>query len=168
MLIKGFFPLWEWSEFMNHLPSTDWNFFLIKSLDMWRSKSYFPFYATRSSELRLYHTVFYFLIVIFFYQCLNRHGKPLVVQRLKRLPAMWETRVQFLGREDTLEKEMATHSSILAWRIPWMEEPGGLQSTGHKESDTTERLHFTLIDIQNRYHWKECKQQPPHKVWVMT
>ena len=54
----------------------------------------------------------------------------LVAQRLKRLPAMQETWVRFLGREDTLEKEMATHSSILAWRIPWMEEPGGLQSPG--------------------------------------
>ena len=54
----------------------------------------------------------------------------LVAQRLKRLPAMRETRVQSLGQEDPLEKEMATHSSILAWRIPWMEEPGRLQSTG--------------------------------------
>ena len=51
-------------------------------------------------------------------------------QRLKRLPAVWETWVQFLGREDILEKEMATHSSILAWRIPWTKEPGGLQFTG--------------------------------------
>ena len=66
----------------------------------------------------------------------------LVVQRLKRLPAMWETSVRSLGREDPLEKEMATHSSILAWRIPWTEELGGLRSMGHKESDTTERLHF--------------------------
>ena len=53
----------------------------------------------------------------------------LVAQRLKRLPAMWETWVGSLGREDPLEKEMVTHSSILAWRTPWMEEPGGLQST---------------------------------------
>jgi len=54
----------------------------------------------------------------------------LVAQRLKYLPEMWETWVPSLIREDPLEKEMATHSSILAWRIPWMEEPGGLQSTG--------------------------------------
>ena len=54
----------------------------------------------------------------------------LVAQRLKRLPARRETQVQFLGREDPLEKEMATHSSILAWRIPWTEEPGRLQSSG--------------------------------------
>ena len=68
----------------------------------------------------------------------------LVAQRLKHLPAMQETWVRSLGREDPLEKEMATHSSILAWKIPWAEEPGGLQSMGGgKESDTTERLHFT-------------------------
>ena len=48
----------------------------------------------------------------------------LVAQMVKRLPTMWETWVQFLGWEDLLEKEMATHSSIPAWKIPWMEEPG--------------------------------------------
>ena len=57
-------------------------------------------------------------------------GLSLVAQRLKRLPAMRETQVQSLGWEDPLEKEMATHSSILAWRIPWTEEPDGLQSMG--------------------------------------
>ena len=54
----------------------------------------------------------------------------LVAQMVKRLPTVLETRVQSLGREDLLEKEMATHSSILAWKIPWTEEPGGLQSMG--------------------------------------
>ena len=54
----------------------------------------------------------------------------LVAQRLKCLPGMQETRVQSLGREDPLEKEMTTHSSTLAWKIPWMEEPGRLQSMG--------------------------------------
>ena len=53
----------------------------------------------------------------------------LVAQRLKLLPAMRATWVRSLGREDPLEKEMVTHSNILAWRIPWTEEPGGLQST---------------------------------------
>ena len=57
-------------------------------------------------------------------------GTSLVAQMVKRLPAMQETRVQSLGWEDLLEKEMATHSSILAWKIPWMEEPGRLQSMG--------------------------------------
>ena len=66
---------------------------------------------------------------------------PISAMRLKHLPAMWETWVRSLGQEDPLEKEMATHSRILAWRIPWMEESGGLQSTGsQKESDTDERL----------------------------
>ena len=55
---------------------------------------------------------------------------------VKRLPTMWQTQVQFLGREDPLEKEMATHSSTPAWKIPWMEEHGrlqpmGLQTVGH-------------------------------------
>ena len=49
---------------------------------------------------------------------------------VKHLPTMWETWVQSLGQEDPLEKEMATHCSTLAWRIPWMEEPGGLKSMG--------------------------------------
>ena len=62
----------------------------------------------------------------------------LVAQRLKRLPAMRETWVRFLGWEDPLEKEMATHYSILAWGIPWMEEPGGLSPRYCKESDTTD------------------------------
>ena len=71
-------------------------------------------------------------------------GASLVAQRLKRLPPIWETWVRSLGQEDPLEKEMATHSSILAWRSPWMEEPGRLQSTGpQRASDTTERLHLT-------------------------
>ena len=54
----------------------------------------------------------------------------LVAQTVKHLPTMQETWVQSLGQEDLLEKEMATHSSILAWKIPWTEEPGRLQSTG--------------------------------------
>ena len=60
--------------------------------------------------------------------CNNRYS--LVAQLVKSLPAMWETQVQFLGREDPLEKEMSTHFSTLAWKIPRMEEPGGLQSMG--------------------------------------
>ena len=67
-----------------------------------------------------------------------------MAQRLKHLPAMRETQVRSLGQEESLEKEMATHSSILAWRIPWTEEPGRLQSIGGKESDTTERLTLSL------------------------
>ena len=61
-----------------------------------------------------------------------------MAQMVKRLPAMRETQVQSLGWEDPLEKEMATHSSILAWRIPWTEELVGYSPWGRKESDTTE------------------------------
>ena len=60
----------------------------------------------------------------------------LVAQKLKRLPAMQETQVWSLGREDPLEKEMVTHSSILAWRIPWTEKPGRLQSMVSQKSRT--------------------------------
>ena len=54
----------------------------------------------------------------------------LVAQMVKRLPTVWETQVQSLGLEDPLEKEIAAHSSTLSWKIPWTEEPGGLQSMG--------------------------------------
>ena len=70
-------------------------------------------------------------------------GLPLVAQMVKSLPAVRETQVQSLGQEDPLEKEVATNSSILAWKIPWMVEPGKLYSPwGHKELDTTEQLHL--------------------------
>ena len=69
----------------------------------------------------------------------------LVAQMAKRLPAMRETWVLFLGQEDPLEKEMAIHSSTLAWKIPWKEEPDRLQSVGRKESDMTERLHLGYL-----------------------
>ena len=63
----------------------------------------------------------------------------LMAQMIKNLPAMQETWIQSLGWEDPLEKEMTTHSIILVWRIPWTEEPSGLQSAwDHKESDRTE------------------------------
>ena len=61
---------------------------------------------------------------------LGYSGASMVAQMVKRLPATWETQVRSLGREDPLEKEMAPHSSTLAWKIPWTEEPGRLQSMG--------------------------------------
>ena len=78
-------------------------------------------------------------------------GASLVAQRLKHLPAMWETRVRSLVWEDALEKEMATHSSTLAWRIPWREEPGGLQSTGSQRVgyDWATSLHFTYCCLDH-------------------
>ena len=65
-----------------------------------------------------------------------------MAQTVKRLPKMWETQVQSLGREDLLEMEKATHSSIIAWTISWMEDPVSYSPWGSKELDTTARLHF--------------------------
>ena len=64
------------------------------------------------------------------FETLTWRWTSLVAQMVKNLPTMQETRVQSLAREDLLEKGMATHSSILAWRVPWTEEPGRLQSMG--------------------------------------
>ena len=70
----------------------------------------------------------------------------LVAEMIKNLPAVQETQVQSLGWEDPLEKGMATHSGILAWRISWTEGPSGLQSMGsQKESNMTERLTHTQV-----------------------
>ena len=69
-----------------------------------------------------------------------------MAQQVKNPPAMQETQVHFLGWEDSLEKKMATHSSILAWKIPWTEEPGGLQSHGVAKSQTEQlNKHACLI-----------------------
>ena len=83
---------------------------------------------------------------------LNRANKcqaSLVAQTVKHLTAMRETWVQSLGQENPLEKEMATHSSSLAWKIPWTEEPGGLQSMGSQSqtrlSDFTQQMSSSLI-----------------------
>ena len=78
-----------------------------------------------------------------------KYKASLVAQRLKCLPAMRETWIQSLGLEDPLEKEMATHSSTLAWRIPWTEEPGGLQSTGSQSvgHDWVTSLSLSYVSI---------------------
>ena len=67
---------------------------------------------------------------------------------LKPLPKMRETQIQSLGWEDPLEKEMAAHSSVHAWTIPWTEEPGGLPSMGHKELHITENAHTFYIQMK--------------------
>ena len=73
---------------------------------------------------------------MFILNCIHSRTS-LVAQMVKSLPSMWETQVRSLSWEDPLEKEMATHSSILAWDIPWTEELGRLQSTGSQELDTS-------------------------------
>ena len=75
-------------------------------------------------------------ISIFLVRLHMKEWAYLVAHMVKNLPAMQKTWVQSLGWEDPLEKGMATHSSILAWRIPWTEQPGGLQSMGLQESQT--------------------------------
>ena len=69
-----------------------------------------------------------------------------MAQTVKNTSAVQETWVRSLGQEDPLEEGMATHSSIRAWRIPWTEEPGGLQPMGHKEPDTTEQVTLSLTE----------------------
>ena len=82
------------------------------------------------------------------FKMFNKHDQASVVaQMVKNLPAVQETCIGSLGQEDSLEKEMATHSSILAWRIPWTEEPGGLSPWGRKELDTTEGLTQYTISL---------------------
>ena len=74
-----------------------------------------------------------------------------MAQTVKRLPTIWETRVQSLGWEDLLEKEMAIHSSILGWKIPQMEKPVRLYSPwGPKESDRTERIPFQVGESERK------------------
>ena len=80
----------------------------------------------------------------------------LMAQTVKRLPAMQETRAQSLGREDPLEKEMETHSSTLAWKIPWTEEPGGLESMGSQRvrHDWVTSLTLFWSKAHKSEHWE--------------
>ena len=87
-------------------------------------------------------------MIIMLYIIIILHGASLVAQMVKSLPAVWETQVRSLGQEDPQEKEMATHSSTLAWEIPWTEEPGGLQSIGSQRF---------------RHNWATSQQQKQTK-----
>ena len=85
---------------------------------------------SNSMDAKLYY-LYAVSILMYIYMCVYIYiWASLVAQRLKHLPAMWETWVQSLGQEVPLEKETATHSIILAWKIPWTEEPSRLQSMG--------------------------------------
>ena len=80
-----------------------------------------------------------------------------MAQTVKHLPAMWETWIRSLGQEDPLEKEMATHSSTLVWKIPWTEEPGRLQSMGSQRVGHDQAISLSLsfhILIGKRIVWK--------------
>ena len=79
----------------------------------------------------------------------------MMAQTVKNPPAVWETWVRSLGWEDPLEKGLATHSSILAWRIPWTEMPGALQSV-ESQRDTTQRLTHFPNDFQMGFMGSRC------------
>ena len=84
----------------------------------------------------------------------------LVAQRVKNLPAMWEAWVWSLSQEDHPKKEMPTHSSILAWRIPWIEDLVGYSPWSHKDSDTAKRLMLSLsLSRQCKWKGKEIMQE---------
>ena len=113
------------------------------------------------SSLALHHSCAYFSQAIFkavfmlsevriFFKNHSIVDSPtsLVALLVKNLPAVQETRVQFLGWEDPLEEEMATHFSVLAWKIPWAEEPGRLQPMVSQELNTAERLNYHHVDSQ--------------------
>ena len=91
----------------------------------------------------------------------THEGFSLVAQLVKNPPAMWETWVQSLGWEDPLEKGTATHSSILAWRISWIEEPGGLQSMGSqrvRHDWATSLFTFICHEVHHFVQFSECSQ----------
>ena len=100
-------------------------------------------------------------------------GKRLGLPRLlsgknsSAVQEMQETQAQSLSWEDPLEEEMATHSSILAWRIPWTREPGGLQSMGLKEQDKTEWLNMHTQEIEIKSYWLEENIYKP-SLWERT
>ena len=88
-----------------------------------------------------------------------------MAQTVKRLPTMRETRVRFLGREDPLEKEMAIHSSTLAWKIPWMEEPDRLQSMGSQRVRHNWVTSLSLVCQAKEDRADSCFVSQPRGIW---
>ena len=113
---------------------------------MCASVSFFSLFFSKSLKNIKKH--FYFCLaseMIFVNALVRKSRASLVAQLVKNPPAMWETWVRSLDWEESLEKGRGTHSSILIWRIPWEEEPGGLYNPwGHQESDMTEQLTHTI------------------------
>ena len=125
----------------------------------------FLFVAVYYSTVWMYHSVIISLPVdrhVGCFQSLTVSNKDtmasLVGQRIKRLPAMEETQIQSLGGEDPLEKEIATNSSIFAWRIPWTEEPGRLQSSGSLRVGHDWATSLSLFTFT---HWRRKWQPTP-------
>ena len=116
------------------------NSWILSSIKAWIGNNRRP-YSSFSYHL---HHVIIFIVIIIYYSCFYVPSFP-VAQLVKNPPVIWETWVQSLGEEDPLEKEMKTHSSILACRIPWMEEPGRLQSTGSQSWTQLSNFTFTFM-----------------------
>ena len=139
----SFFSLWNFLLFPSDLEfSPAWSYQAIskQSNKTWNSKI-----SIMGISLWYHKTFFVFLCMkSWIYNHSSDDKASLMGQMVKNLPEMYETRVRSLGLEESLEKEVSTYSSIFAWRIPWTEKPGGLQSMGHKESDITEWLTFSL------------------------
>ena len=121
------------------------------------------------------HTQILFCILSFVFMCqylylrLHVDRFHLVVQTVKNLPEMQETCVQSLGWEDPLEKERTTHSSILAWRIPWTEEPGRLQSLGWQRGEHDWVTNMVLIImVINRFHPLFASKDPHEPLQINT
>ena len=135
---------WQW-KLIQPLWKMGWRFFLKT-----RNKTYDPaivwLLGTYPEETKIEKDT---CIPLFTAALFTIVRASLVAQRLKRLPGMQEARVQSLSREDPLEKEMAAHSSTLAWRISWGRSLVGYSPWGHKESDTTEQIHFTSLHFKN-------------------
>ena len=117
---------------LGRINSSTLNFLYVQTLtskhDNWKNHSIDYMDICWQSEVFVIYLFIFNMLSRFFIVFLARTS--LVAQRVKRLPPMWETWVRSLGREDTLEKDMAIHSSTIPWKIPWTEKPGRLQSMG--------------------------------------
>ena len=144
---KHLMDCWELNRimFVKHLSHSAWHMVVFSSKTL---------YKMLSKSCKNHQNVFMKTAIIWsiytkiesicYQQWFLQYWASRVAQRLKYLPVIWETWVWSLGRKDPLEKEMTTHSSILAWRIPWAEEPGGLQSTGSQSRTRLSDFTFTL------------------------
>ena len=141
----GYFAHWEWPHLVPlflywfRFPSKDKRFSLFMVVMPIELPQIINHRTYENTSLGFHKpwtlpTIDQHLILFHVYFCLKTPYSSLVAQWVKTLPTMQETWIWFLGWEDLLEKEMASHSSILAWEIPWTEEPGGLWSIGYKYS----------------------------------
>ena len=139
--------LWE-SQVLNMIPTCDLAKMALHKPQLWVLYTvHFHGQTSKNETKKVYANQRVNKIQLRVTPCRVRNLWRCVAQTVKNLPAMQKTQVWFLGQEDPLEKEMATHSSILPWRIPWTEEAVGYSSWGCKESDTTKQLTLSLSSV---------------------